>query len=233
MGINPLGSNQRPRSTLIFNSEVNRTQFKSAILDIAESRRSSPTEAVLELVLEHLASSPEARDIARTMYSSETPRSLDALELAFRELEAVGERGRDSEPLVKRLLDLSLRLGLSIDTTCGEAINLQACWADVVEALRKTSTDGDLRHQTAARTAAQLSATLASPTAMLAICSHVSTMLDSWDVLRGERSAHSVLCALAQMSVPTRKGIVESGPDRLETMRVINDFYLSGREVSG
>lgn len=233
MGINPLGSNTKPRSTLIFSREAERAQFKAAISDIAESRKSSPTEAVLELIFEHVASTPEARDIARSMYSSERPRSLDALAQAFRELEAVGERGRDSKPLVKRLLDLSLRLGLSMDTASDEAILLRSYWADVVEALRKTSTDGSLRHQTAARTASQLSATLASPTAMLAICSHVSTMLDSWDVLRGERSAHSVLCALAQMSIPTRKGIFESGPDRLETIRAIDGFYMSGREVSG
>lgn len=233
MGINALGSNKKPRTTLVFSRNSERTQFKGLISDIAESRRTSPTAAVLELVLERVASTSKARDIARTMYSTETPRSLDGLELVFREVEAIGERSRDSEPLVKRLLDLSLRLGLSIDTTSDEAINLRIHWAGVVEALRKAAKDGDLRQQTAARTASQLTATLASPTAMLAICSHVSTLAESWDVLRGERCAYSVLGALAQMSVPARTGIIETGGDRLETMRVIDDFYLSGREASG
>lgn len=233
MGLNPLGSNRKPRTTLIFARDSEKNQFRGAAVDIAETRRCSPTEAVLELVLERVASSSKARDIARTMYSSEAPRSLDALELVYRELEAVGERGRDSEPLAKRLLDLSLRLGLSIDTTSDEAINLRGHWADVVEALRSAAMDGGLRQQAAARTASQLTATLASPTAMLAICSHVSVLLDAWDVLRGERSAYSVLSALTQMSVPARSGIIETGADRLETMRVIDGFYLSGREASG
>ncbi|WP_346696676.1 hypothetical protein [Thermophilibacter mediterraneus] len=232
MGLNPLGSNKKPRVTLIFSRDSERTQFKGAAADIAEAHKCSPTEAVLELVLEYVAATRQARDIARTMYSSETPRSLDALELVYRELEAVGERGGDTAPLVQRLLDLSLHLGLSIDTTADEAVNLRNHWESVVEVLRDAAASGDIHRRTTARTASQLTATLVSPTAMLAICSHVSTLADSWDVLRGERSAYGVLSALAQMSVPTRRGIVETGEDRLETMRVIDNFYLSGREAS-
>lgn len=233
MGLNPIGSNRKSRTTLIFPRDSEKTQFKCAISDIAESRRCSPTEAVLELVLEHVASTPQARDIARTMYSSETPRSLDALELVYRELEAVGERSRDTTPLVQRLLDLSLRLGLSVDTTVDEAINLRAHWESVVEALRDAAaTSGGVDRRSAARTASQLTATLAAPAAMLSICSHVSILLDSWDVLRGERDAHCVLCSLAHMSVPTRSGIIETGEDRLETMRVIDRYYMSGEEAS-
>lgn len=231
MGVNPIGSNRKARTTLIFSRDSERRQFKAIVTDIAELRRSSPTEAVVEIVLEHLASSPQARDIARTMYSYEEPSSLDALALVFRELSALGERGGDSAPLVQRLLDLSLKLGLSIDTTADEAFHLRTHWDSVVEVLRDAEAAGSIRQGTAARTASQLTATLVAPASMLSICSHVSAMLDSWDALRCHSSAYRVLCDLTSMSTPTRRGIIETGADRLETMRAIDNYYLSREEV--
>ena len=169
MGINPLGSNKKARTALIFNRAVERLEFKNAVSDIAAVRNSSPSEAVLALVMGSLASTSKARDIARTMYAAEQPRCLDGYELVFQDLAANGERGRNSEPIVRSFLELTLDLGLSINTTDDDVIHLVKQWRSIVDALESASNHEEPNTMLAAGDASQLITALEAPSAMQAI----------------------------------------------------------------
>lgn len=230
MGINPLGSNKKARTTLIFNRDVERLVFKNAVADIAAKRNSSPSEAVLALVVESVASTSKARDIARTMYASEQPRCLDGFELVFQDLSANGECGRDSEPIVRRFLELTLDLGLSIDTTDDDVIHLVKQWHSIVDALESASNRNEPNTLLAVRDASQLGAALEAPSAMQAIPSMLSCLLENWSALRIHSCTYRALCCFARMAFPTRRGIDETAETRLAFLRTADKFYASGKE---
>lgn len=230
MGINPLGSNKKARTTLIFNREVERIEFKNAIADIAATRNSSPSEMALTLVLEYTASTDKARSIARTMYAAECPRCLDGFEIIFQELAALGERGRDSEPILRSFLELSLELGLNIDTTCQDNILLSDQWDSVTNVLEDTQESGWPRAALAAHSARRHGSTLKTPCAFLSISPLISFIAESWELLRGQSCTYRVLCCLARMAFPTRKGMEETAETRLAFLRAADRFYTSGEE---
>lgn len=230
MGINPLGSNKKARTALIFNRAVERLEFKNAVSDIAAVRNSSPSEAVLALVMGSLASTSKARDIARTMYAAEQPRCLDGYELVFQDLAANGERGRNSEPIVRSFLELTLDLGLSINTTDDDVIHLVKQWRSIVDALESASNHEEPNTMLAAGDASQLITALEAPSAMQAIPSMLSCLLESWDTLRVQSCTFRALCCFARMAFPTRRGIDETAETRLAFLRSADKFYASGKE---
>lgn len=230
MGLNPLGSNKKARTTLVFSENVKLLQFKNAISDIASVRNSSPSETVLALVMENAASTSKARDIARTMYAAEKPRCLDGFELIFQDLAANGERDRDSEPIVRSFLELALDLGLSINTTDDDAIHLVKQWHSIVNALEIAANRDEPDTLLAARDASQLVTALEAPCAMQAIPSMLSCLLGNWDVLRVQSCAYRALCCFARMAFPTRRGINETAETRLAFLRTADKFYASGEE---
>lgn len=230
MGLNPLGSNKKARTALVFNRDVERLEFKNAVSDIATARNSSPSETVLALVLENVASTSKARDIARTMYAAEEPRCLDGFELVFQDLAANGERGRDSEPIVRRFLELTLDLGLSIDTTDDDAIHLVKQWSSIVDVLESASNHDEPSTLLAARDAGQLGTALEAPSAMQAIPSMLSCLLENWNALRTHSCTYRALCCFARMAFPTRRGIDETAETRLAFLRAADKFYVSGKE---
>ncbi|RRF98089.1 MAG: hypothetical protein DUD39_11485 [Coriobacteriaceae bacterium] len=230
MGINPLGSNKKARTTLIFNKDVERLEFKNALSDIATARNISPSEAALALVLEHVASTAKARDIARTMYAYEYPRCLDGLEIIFQDLAAQGEAGRDSKPVLTNFLELALDFGLSINTNDDDAIYLVEQWHSIIDVLESASKNKEPEAMLAARDASQLGTTLEDPCAMQIISPLLSCLLKNWDVLRTQSSTYRTLCCFARMAFPTRKGLEETAETRLAFMRTADEFYASGKE---
>lgn len=234
MGINPLGSNKKARTTLVFNRDIERLVFKNAGADIATVRNTSTSEAVLSLVLENVATTSKARDIARTMYSCDEPRPrcLDGFEIIFQDLASNGEHGRDSEPVVRSFLELTLDLGLSINTADDDAVLLTEQWHSIVDVLKDASKNKDLDAMLAVRNASQLGAALEAPSAMQAIPSMLSCMLESWEALRTKSCTYRVLSCLARMAFPTRRGIDETAETRLAFLRKADKFYASGEEGS-
>lgn len=232
MGINPLGSNRKARTTLVFNRDVDRLAFKNAGADIAAVRNTSTSEAVFSLVLESVAETPKARGIARTMYSCDEPRCLDGFEIIFQDLAAHGEHGRDSEPVVRSFLELTLDLGLRINTTDDDATLLTEQWHSIVNVLKDSSKHKDPDAMLAARNASQLGDALEAPSAMQAIPSMLSCILESWKVLRTKSCTYRVLCCFARMAFPTRRGIEETAETRLALLRTADKFYASGEEGS-
>lgn len=232
MGLNPLGSNKKARTTLVFSENVKLLEFKNAISDIASVCNSSPSETVLALVMEHAASTSKARDIARTMYAAEKPRCLDGFELLFQDLAANGERGRDSEPVVRSFLELTLDLGLSIDTTDDDAIHLVKQWRSIVDVLENATNRDEPDTLLAAHDASQLVTALEAPCAMQAIPCMLSCLLKNWNALRVQSCTYRALCCFARMAFPTRRGINETAETRLAFLRTADKFYASGEEDS-
>lgn len=230
MGINPLGSNKKARTTLVFNRGAERLEFKNAVSDIAAARGTSPSEAALAVVLEHVATTAAARDIARTMYAHEGPRCLDGFELVFQDLAALGERGRNSEPVLSAFLEFALGLGLSINTTDDDAIHLANQWLSIVDVLEGASGGGEPKSMLAARNASQLRTALEAPSAMLAISPMLSCLLENWEVLRTQSCTYRALCCFARMAFPTRRGMEETAEYRLAFLRAADKFYSSGEE---
>lgn len=228
MGINPLGSNGKARTTLIFNRTVERDEFKHALSDIAAVRGASPSETALAVVLESVASEPETRAIARDLYATDSPRCQDGLETIFQGLAANSTNGESAKPLVSWFLDLALTLGLSVDTTTDDAILLRHCWDSVVEVLR--SAEG-VTHE-AARSAEQLTSALNCPDAKMSISPLLSCLLDGWERLHSQSCAYRVLCALARMAFCARRGALETADTRLALLRAADEFYAGGKEAS-
>lgn len=229
MGLNPLGSNKKARTTLVFSENVKLLEFKNATSDIASERNSSPSETILALVIESTASTSKARDIARTMYAAEKPRCLDGFELLFQDLAANGERGRDSEPIVRSFLELTLDLGLSINTTDDDAIHLVKQWHSIVNVLENATDRNEPDTLLAARDASQLSTALEAPCTMQAIPSMLSCLLENWNVLRAQSCTYRALCCFARMAFPTRRGTNETAETRLALLRTADKFYMSGK----
>lgn len=226
MGLNPLGSNKKARSTLIFKREVERVQFKNAIADVATTCGLSPSETVLNLVFERIAAEPKARSIARTMYASETPRTQDGFEAVFQDLAANGEDGRDSEPLLRGFLELALDLGLSINTTDDESILLVRQWDSIVSALGNAKEKGP-EAALAARSARELGTILDTPCAMQPISPLLGCLRESWATLRAQSCTFRALCCLARMAFPTHGGVFETAETRLAFLRTADGFYAS------
>lgn len=232
MGINPLGSNKKARTTLVFSENVKLLEFKNATSDIASVRNSSPSETILALVMESTASTSKARDIARTMYAAEKPRCLDGFELLFQDLAANGELGRDSEPIVRSFLELTLDLGLSINTTDDDAIHLVKQWRSIVNVLENATIRDEPDTLLAAHDASQFVTALEAPCAMQAIPCMLSCLLENWNVLRVQSCTYRALCCFARMAFPTRRGINETAETRLAFLRTADKFYASGEEGS-
>ena len=232
MGANPLGSNKKSRTTLIFNRNIERTEFKNAISDVATVRNASPSETVRAVLLEHVAVTPEARNIARTMYAADSPRSLDGYEIIFQELVALGEQGRDSEPILRNFLEHSLELGLCINTTKDDIFVLTEYWESIVKILEDVQEIEYINNALEIRNAKQLGSILKNPSPMLAISPMLSCLLKSWDVLRIHSCTYRVLCCYTHMAFPTRRGIEETAEDRLAFLHAADNFYASGKEAS-
>lgn len=235
MGINPLGSNKKARTTLVFDEKEERNDVKNALSDIASSLGISPSQTVLALVLESLAKTDEARDVARTMYAFERldpkeSRCLEGLELILQDLAANGEEGRDSEVVLKNFLDLALRLGLSIDTNGDDARLLLNQWSSITEVLENASKSSKPEIILAARDASDLGSVLDSGESMLAISPMLACLARSWELLRNQSCAFRALCYLAHMASPTRTGIYESPKDRLAFLHTADMFYATSGE---
>lgn len=228
MGINPLGSNGKARTTLIFNRTVERDEFKHALSDIAAVRGASPSETALAVVLESVASEPETRAIARDLYATDSPRCQDALETIFQHLAADSAMGSRAKPLVSWFLDLALALGLGIDTAADDAILLRNAWGSVVEVLQGAT----VGRSEPARNASQLASALDYMDAAMSISPLLSCLLDGWKHLHSQSCTYRVLCALARMAFCTRSGAFETAHDRLALLRAADEFYEGGKEGS-
>ena len=232
MGINKLGSNKKPRATLIFNSESERSILKNALTDLAAARGSSPSSAALGVAIEAVAETPQVRGIARSIYASENPSVLDGLEFVFQDLAAVGENGRDSQPMLSFFLELALDLGLRIDTSSDDAILMKNYWQSVTDVLRRNFKDSDIDSALAAREAEQLGSILDSPCRMQEIGSLLMIMKENWDLLNNHTCTFRALSALSRMAFPTRNGIAETADTRLTFFKKADDFYTAGIEVN-
>ena len=233
MGYNPIGSNGKPRSALVFDEKEERNQYKNAIADIAASRNTSPSQAVLALTIESLAEIPEARDIARTMYASEHPRCLYGLQLLFQDLVENGEDGLYAFAALNVFRDLAFRLGLCIDTTGEGAEDVLQDWTEIAALLEDASRNPQLdRLAFDAHFAKRFIIHLGSGERVF-----ISNMLGpmsmrkSWGFLYDQPCAHRLLRDLAHMAFPTRRGVRESADDRLAFLRAADVFYASGDAV--
>lgn len=231
MGFSPIGSNNKARTTLVFGREIERQEFKGAISDIAEVRNTSPSDTVLSLVFENVATTTQARDIAKTLYASTTPRCQVGYELVFQDLAAVGENGRDAKPVVEGFLKLVLDLGLQISTIDKDAHHLRNQWDSITYLLSEASKTGDVATVLAVRTARQLGSALEAPSPGLAFPVFVSTLLDNWDAVRSQSCTYRVLCDFARMAFPTRRGKEETAETRLTFLKTADAFYSNGREA--
>lgn len=232
MGINRLGSNNKPRTTMVFNTVTERSILKNSLCDLAASRGSSPSTAILEIAIEAVAETPQARNIARTVYSSESPSVLDGLELVFQDLAAVGEKGRDSQPMINFFLNLALKLGLRIDTSSDDAPLLKNHWQSIADVLKHGFDTSNFEAALTAREAEQLGSVLDSPCGLQEIASYLRIMKENWDLLKEYSCTFRSLCAMSRMAFPARKGVMETADTRLTFFKKADVFYGAESEVN-
>lgn len=232
MGINALGSNKKPRTSLIFETPAERNIFKNAVSDLASEMGMSPSRSALEASLEAIATTPQTRNIARSIYASNNPSLLDGLELIFQELAAEGEKGRDAFPMVAFFLKISLDLGLRINTTSDDTAHFKNQWKSIEDILNFNSGVASLEAELAARNANQLGTVLDCPCPMQEAASFVASICESWNLLRNYSCTFRALCALSRMAFPARKGVAETAENRLTFFREADIFYRAGIEVA-
>lgn len=231
MGLSPIGSNRKPRSSLIFRSKSDLSLYKGITGDLADARGTSATETVLQVLLGEVATTRKARDIARSMYAADAPTCREAYDLLFQELSAVGERGRDARPLVESFLDYSLRLGLRIDTAGERIHHLLEQWDSICSYLEREASEGDPDTMIAASNARELERILTYGVGSEPYFSHINLILAQWDSLHGESRTYRCLIDLNEMALVTRQGAVETAEDRLALLRLADAYYLGGREA--
>ena len=232
MGINALGSNKKPRTSLIFETPIERSIFKNAVADLASETGSSPSRSALEASLGAIAMTPHARNIARSVYASSEPSVLEGLELLFQELAVEGEQGRDARPLVDFFLAVALDLGLRVNTASDDITFLKNQWESIEDILNSYADNTDLETALAARNANQLGAVLDSPCPAQEIASFVSSISENWARLCKYSCTFRALCALARMAFPSRMGITENANIRLSFFRKADDYFMAGKEAS-
>ena len=230
MGFSPIGSNRKPRSTLIFKSSTELSLYKGITSDLSETRGASATETVLQLLLDGVTTTREAQDIAKSMYAADGPSCREAYDLLFQELSAVGERGRNARPLVESFLDWSLRLGLRIDITGDRIHHLRDQWDSICRRLELEASEGDPDAMIAAGNARELERVFSYGSPFEPYYSHVNLMLGQWNALHEESRTYRFLIDLNEMALATRRGAMETAQDRLALLRLADDYYLGGRE---
>ena len=230
MGFSPIGSNRKPRSTLIFKSSTELSLYKGVTSDLSDIRGASATETVLHLLLDAVATTREAQDIAKSMYATDDPSCREAYDLLFQELSAVGERGRDARPLVESFLDWSLRLGLRIDVTGNRIHHLRDQWDSICRRLELEAAEGDPDAMLSASNARELERVFVCGGPIEPYYSHVNLVLGQWDALHEESRTYRFLIDLNEMAVATRQGAMETAQDRLALLRLADEYYTGGRE---
>lgn len=227
MGRNQIGSNGKPRTTLIFNHDAQRDAFKGALADIAAIRLASPSEAALEMVLGCVATSRKGIELARTLYASKEPRTLGGLEVLFQELATRGEYGKDASPIVNYFFDIALKLGLEGDNFDVNLKPLKEYWANVVNAVEGRTAGEDTVSELARellqsakvilKSFEWADATEAAPLIALVYC--------SWNDLRKNPNSFRALYELAKHARPARPAASESTEDRLAFLRIADEYY--------
>lgn len=228
MGINPMGSNKKPRSTIIFVNKTDQQIYKNGIADVAEANRMSPSETVLSLVLDGVAKTERGQAVARTLYSSDSPSCLEAYASLFEELSALGERSRDALPVIDSFLKYTLDYEACIDTTNPLVHHLGQQWDSVAEALEVACKNGEADTALAAKDARELVSVISYESAMQSFASLVSLIVDNFDVLRVHSCTYRVLNDLASLGFPTRRGVRETASTRLALLRTVDTYYAGG-----
>ena len=233
MGLSPIGSNRKPRSTLVFRSTIDQLMYKNGSADIAASLNLAPSDAVLFLVTEKLAATDEGRAIARTMYGDDNPSCMRAYQALYEYLSALGyPETHDAKSITDSFLRYALNMGISIDTTDERIVHLRNQWDSVCTAIEQEGKSGEIKLKLAAKNARELGTILDTQVPMQTIAPFISQILESWDVLKPFSCTYRALLDFAYMGFPTRPSHVETAETRLALLRLADEYYSDGEEAS-
>ena len=233
MGISPIGSNKKPRSTLVFGSNPNLHMFKNGTADLASVYGLSPSDTVLLLVTNELAKTDKGKALAQTLYGRDTPSCQDAYCALFEELAApISPNARDAKRLVNHFLRYALDLGLSINTEDDRAIHLRNQWDSVCTVLEEAGKSGEIQDALAAKNARSLDTVLNDQIAMQAISPFISQILESWETVKNFSCTYRVLHDFALIGFQTNPGHTETAETRLSLLKAVDEYYSGGKEAS-
>lgn len=209
MGKNQLGSNSKPRTTLVFDNMDERNVLKLALADVADLMHTSPSKSVLFMALEYMAKTPEGIDVAKTMYSHTPPRCQVAYKEVFANLAYLGnDDGKNVLPLIRSFQQYVNDFGMGIDSGCDDDFRSDL---DAVTSILDEQSD------------ASLSLKIPCPTRELN--SILDVIIENWATLREQYQSYSLLAELAKSITPHRLGATETAQTRQEVLVAIDKFY--------
>lgn len=235
MGANPLGSNRKLRTSLIYTSPHDLQVFKGLSSDIAETRGRSVSQTVIDLLLHDVASTARGREYAFRLYSSENPGCLQLYEDFFAEISMLGECGGDSTPVLRGFIRYCLDFSLGLDLGNERAYHLREQWDSVSRGLEMRASAGDPGAGDLADRATELADELKEPEGSRGepAVEYVKLIADGWQCLRGRSSTFSALTDISCIGKPdgSKGANRETALTRLDLVRKIDTFFMGCREA--
>lgn len=233
MALNPIGSNRKSRSTLIFNSTEYMMVYKNTLADSASLAGVSPTELVADLVNQTVAKTPEGQWVAHMMYMESKPCCMDAYQCIFSAIDEEATRAnRETRPIVQNFLEYSRKVGIAIDSEAELVHHLREQWRSATGYLAKKTDDLDADGNLCLQNFLSISHIIDNDNFSTPAAPMVTALLEAWDLLNASPVTYRILLDLSRMGMPTRRGIRENAADRVALIKLIDKYYMDGREAT-
>ena len=231
MAFNPIGSNRKPRSTLIFNSTECMMVYKNTLADSASLAGVSPTELVADLVNQTVAKTPEGQWVAHMMYMESKPCCMEAYQCIFSAIDEDATRAkRETRPIVQSFLAYTRKLGITIDSETKLVHHLREQWKSAAGYLVKKTDDLDADGNLRLENFLSIGHIIDNDNFSTPAAPMVTALLETWDLLNASPVTYRILLDLSRMGKPARRGIRENAADRVSLLKLIDDYYLDGKE---
>lgn len=229
-----VGGNMRPRATLLFSvgGTDEKALYKNLTSDLSEQMQISPTNVVLSVLVDHVCSTREGRDIARELYSSQHPACAEAYALAFDRAGLVKGTPKADDELISSFMNLCSRYQLRLAPGKSTRTRVLIDWGQFCGELEHAAREsGDVDALTSASMADTMASVLADENgeSQLAIAPYVHLIQAKLGLFHDRLAPFTALSTLARSAHSITRGIEEGADDRLRTVSNIDKYFSAIR----
>jgi hypothetical protein len=234
IGANPIGSNKKFRTSLIYTSPIDLRIFKGLSSDFAEVRGQSASKTVIDVLVESAAHTHRGRAYASYFYCRGNPNCLWLYERFFSELSALGECEGDATSVLQSFYQYSLDHSVTMDLGNDLIHHLADQWGAITRALSECGPEDDIDAKTLADRAVDLGTVLRSPDGFPneRVVGYIELIRDGWRCLRNHSATYRALRDLAFLGKSTNKAVRDTGSERLELIRTMDTFFRACEQSS-
>lgn len=218
-------SSSKLRSTILFKSVNEQEYYKRGITDIAELWGITPSEAVVKMVRDNLASTKMGRNYADTLYRFGDS-CIVVYEGVFGTWAAVEPKKGDDLSIVKSFHQYVTRFRAFIDLSNERIFHLRSQWDSLsfyLERLADKQPD-NMDLTLTAREARNLGDYFARESGLVQFDLHIAFLIANWSHFGRKSRTYRALMDMAHMSVIKNNCLSETAEDRRELLELIDAF---------